>query len=189
MSRALVVALLTVTLSASASLADAASKALTKPKKVSASITATANPPVPLPCTSGTSYAATCPETSAACTCVNLSGNAVGSLGKGPVTGALTLDGFDASPEGGCTPFFGSLTITNTKDGAASILDVTGALCNSTPSGGTQTIGGGFDFDPATAALDGTGSLSGTIDSSGAAKLKLTGTIAPASNAASPLQP
>ncbi len=189
MSRLVLVAFVTVNLSVSVLLANAASKPLAKPKKVSASINATAGAPVALPCTTGTSYAATCPETSAACSCVTLSGDAVGGLGKGPVNGAITLDGFDASPEGGCTPFFGSLAITNTKDGTLNILDVTGALCNSTLPGGAQTIGGGFDFDPATIALDGTGSLFGTIDSSGAAKLKLVGTIAPGSSPAATLQP
>jgi hypothetical protein len=100
------------------------------------------------------------------------------------VTGALTLDGFDASPEGGCTPFYGSLAVTNTKDGSINTLDITGALCNSTPAGGTQTIGGGFDFDAATVGLTGTGSLAGTIPANGTAKLELSGVIAPASNTA-----
>ena len=189
MSRFGLVGLLTLILSALALPASSASKALTKPKKIGASIIATANAPVPLPCTTGTSYAATCPETSAACTCITLSGNAIGGLGKGPFKGAFTLDGFDATPEGGCTPFFGSVTITNSKDGAVNILDVTGALCSSTSPGGAQTIGGGFDFDPATSALNGTGSVSGTIDSGGVAKVKLGGTIAPASNPASTSQP
>jgi hypothetical protein len=42
----------------------------------------------------------------------------------------------------------------------------------------TQTVGGGFDFDPATAGLIGTGSIAGT-DAGGTAKLKLVGVVAP----------
>jgi hypothetical protein len=184
MSRFALIAVLMASLGAPAWLASAAAKPLTKPKKIGAAIKATFSAPIPLPCKTGTSYAANCPGSSGACSCVTLSGSAAGGLGKGPVTGALTLDGFDASPEGGCTPFYGSLAVTNTKDGSINTLDITGALCNSTPAGGTQTIGGGFDFDAATVGLTGTGSLAGTIPANGTAKLELSGVIAPASNTA-----
>ena len=180
MSRLMLTIVLVAGLSAYALLATAASKPITKPKKVVGSIKASVSAPAPSACTTGTSFAATCPGTTAACTCLTLSGDATGALGKGPVTGALTLDNSDVSPENRCTPFFGSFAMTNTRDSSVTTLDVTGALCNSTPPGGTETVGGGFDFDPATEGLDGTGSLAGTIDSSGAAKLKLVGVIAPA---------
>src|SRR5262249_39957144 len=127
-------------------------------------------------------YAATCPGTSSACTCLTFSGTASGGLGKGAVTGALTLDNSETTPEEGCTPFFGSIAITNDRDATGNTIDVTGALCNSTPAGGTQPVGGGFDFDPATDTTVGTGSLIGTIKNTGEAKLRLIGVIAPAAS-------
>ena len=182
MSRFMLAFVLVASLSASALIATAAPKPISKPKKVAAAIKATATAPTAGACTGGTSFAATCPGTVQACTCISLTGDATGALGKGSVTGFLTLDNSDVSPEDGCTPFFGSIAISDSKSGDVDTLDVTGALCNSTPAGGTQTVGGGFDFDPATAGLDGTGSVSGTIDNTGTAKLKLIGVIAPAAS-------
>lgn len=182
MSRFMLAVVLVASLSASALIATAASKPITKPKKVAAAIKGTATAPTAGACTLGTSFAATCPGTVQQCTCISLTGEATGALGKGPIVGFLTLDNSDETPEDGCTPFFGSIAITNNKDSNVDTLDVTGALCSSTPPGGTQTVGGGFDFDPATVGLDGTGAVSGTIDSAGNAKLKLTGVIAPAAS-------
>jgi len=150
---------------------------------VAASINATVGAATAEACTTGTSYAATCPGSSGACTCVAITGTATGGLGKGPVSGALTLDNFDATPEGGCTPFFGSLALTDTRNNSVTTMDVNGALCNATLPNGNKTIGGGFDFDPATTELSGTGSIAGSIDSSGTAKLKLVGAIAPVASA------
>ena len=101
------------------------------------------------------------------------------ALGFEVVDGAITLDGFDATPEGGCTPFFGSLALTATKPAAVMILDINGSLCNATAPNTSKTIGGGFDFDPLTIDFTGTGSLAGTISGT-TAKLKLTGAVAPA---------
>ncbi len=186
MSRFMLAFLLVASLGASALIATAASKPLTKPKKVAASVKGTVGAPTAGACTLGTAFAATCPGTVQACTCVALTGEATGALGKGPIAGFLTLDNSDVSPDNGCTPFFGSIAITNDKDSNVDTLDVTGALCNSTPAGGTQTVGGGFDFDPSTEGLDGTGSVSGTIDNTGTAKLKLVGVIAPATGSPTP---
>jgi hypothetical protein len=163
---------------ASALVAAAASKPLAKPKRVAASINATVTGPAPLPCTTGASYAATCPGSSGACTCLTLAGTATGGFGKATVAGALTLDGLDATPEGGCTPFFGSLALTATKPAAVMILDINGSLCNATAPNTSKTIGGGFDFDPLTIDFIGTGSLAGTISGT-TARLKLIGAAAP----------
>ena len=170
---------LMATLGASAPVA-AASKPLTKPKRVAASIVGNVTAPVPLACTSGTIYASTCPGSSGACTCVTLAGTASGGFGKGPVAGAFTVDNFDATPESGCAPVFGSLVITNTKTKSTTTLDVTGALCNSTIPNGNGTVGGGFDLDPATTGFTATGSVAGTVTVLGAVNLKLAGAIAPA---------
>jgi hypothetical protein len=183
MSRLIFSVVLVATLGASAPLA-AASKPLAKPRSVAASIVGNVAAPVALACTSGTLYASTCPGSSGACTCVTLTGTASGGLGKGPVTGAITLDNFDATPESGCAPFFGSLVITNTKTKSNTTLDVTGALCNATLPNGNGTVGGGFDFDPATTGFTGTGSIAGSISVLGAVKLKLAGAMAPAANPA-----
>jgi hypothetical protein len=180
MSRFMLAVILVVGLSEGTMLASAASRPATRPRKVAASIIATFSAPAALPCTNGTSYAATCPGSSGACSCITITGSATGGLGKGLVAGALTLDGLDATPETGCTPFFGSLAVTNSRDTSVNTIDVTGALCDSTPSGGVKTLGGGFDFDPATVTLDGTGSISGTVGSGGNARLKLVGVLAPA---------
>jgi len=149
-----------------------------KPKRVTASIIATVTGPVPLACTTGTAYASTCPGSSGACTCLTLTGTAIGGFGKATVAGALTLDGFDATIEGGCTPFFGSLALTATKTAAVTTLDINGSLCNATAPNTSKTIGGGFDFDPLTADFTGTGSIAGSISGT-TAKLKLTGALAP----------
>jgi hypothetical protein len=164
-------------LSAWAVVAGAASTAA-KPKRVAASIIATVTGPVPLPCTTGAPYAATCPGSSGACTCLTLIGTATGGFGKASVSGAMTLDGFDATVEGGCTPFFGSLALTVTKPAAVTTLDINGSLCNPTVPNTSKTIGGGFDFDPLTTDFTGTGSISGTVSGT-SAKLKLTGAMAP----------
>jgi hypothetical protein len=189
MSRLMLTVVLVATLSASALLAGAASKPLTKPKRVAASINATVGTATAGACSTGTSYAATCPGSSGACTCITITGNATGGLGKGPVSGSLTLDGFDATPESGCTPFFGSLALTDTRSTSVTTMDVNGALCNAILPSGDKTIGGGFDFDPATADLIGTGSIVGSVDSSGAAKLKLVGAIAPGASPAPTVAP
>jgi hypothetical protein len=178
MSKLMATIILIAALSASALLATAASKPLTKPKRVAASIAATFSAPVPLACTTGTAYAATCPGSSGACTCIDITGTAAGGFGRASVTGAITLDNFDASPENGCVPIFGSLTLTAPT--SVTTMDINGSLCGATIPAGTKTLGGGFDFDPATVALIGTGSLSGTIDSGGTARLRLIGAIAPA---------
>src|ERR1700693_4750589 len=177
-SKFIATVILTTALSASALLATAASKPLTKPKRVAASVTATFSSPVPLACTMGTSYAANCPGSSGACTCIDVGGTATGGFGRASVIGAITLDNFDATPENGCVPLFGSLALT----AAASVttMDINGSLCNATIPAGTKTLGGGFDFDPATVGLSGTGSISGTIDSSGTRKVRLIGAVAPA---------
>jgi hypothetical protein len=178
MSKFMATVILTAALSASALLAAAASKPLTKPKRVAASVNATFASPVPLACTTGTQYAANCPGSSGACTCIDVTGTATGGFGRASVTGAITLDNFDATPENGCVPIFGSLTLT----AAASVttMDINGSLCKATLPAGMKTLGGGFDFDPATVGLSGTGSISGTIDSSGRAALRVVGAIAPA---------
>jgi hypothetical protein len=186
MSRLMFTIVLVAGLSASAMLATAASKPLTKPKKVSASVNATLSTAVPGACTTGTTYAGTCPGASGTCTCITVNGNATGGFGKGPVSGALTLDNFDATPETGCTPFFGSLALTNSRESSVTTMDVTGALCNAILPAGTKTIGAGFDFDPATTGLSGTGSVSGSVDTSGTAKLKLVGAIAPSTASPTP---
>jgi hypothetical protein len=178
MSRLMLSILLMATLGAPAPLA-AASKPLTKPKSVAASIVGNVTAPVALACTSGTLYASTCPGSSGACTCVTLTGTASGGFGKGPVSGAITVDNFDATPESGCAPVFGSLAITNAKTKSKTTLDVTGALCNSTIPNGNATVGGGFDFDPATTGFTGTGSVAGTVTVLGAVNLKLAGAMAP----------
>ena len=59
----------------------------------------------------------------------------------------------------GCTPFFGSLALTNTKQNSVTTMDVTGALCNAILPAGTKTVGAGFEFDPATEDLIGVGSI------------------------------
>ncbi len=186
MSRLMLAIVLVAGLSASAMLAAAASKPLTKPKKVSASVNASFSTAAPGACTTGTTYAGTCPGSSGACTCVTITGTATGGFGKGPVSGALTLDAFDATPESGCTPIFGSLALTNSKDNSVTTMDVTGALCTAILPAGSKTLGAGFDFDPVTVGLSGTGSISGTVDSTGTAKLKLVGAIAPASASPTP---
>src|SRR5580658_937648 len=162
MSRLLLPVVLIAALSASAALA-AASKPITKPKTVAASIIGNVAAPIPLACTGGTAYAATCPGSSGACTCVTLTGTASGGFGNGPVSGAFTLDAFDATPENGCEPLFGSLVISNSKAHSKTTLDVTGALCNATIPSGNGTVGGGFNLDPATTDLTGTGSIVGTV--------------------------
>src|SRR5579872_3027252 len=178
MSKLLATVILIAALSASALLATAASRPITKPKRVAASVSATFAAPVPLACTAGTQYAANCPGSSGACTCIGISGNATGGFGRASVTGAITLDNFDATPENGCVPIFGSLTLT----AAASVItmDINGSLCSATIPAGTKTLGGGFDLDPSTVGLSGTGSISGILDSNGNARLRLIGAIAPA---------
>ena len=152
-----------------------------KPKRVAATIIATISGPVPLPCTTGTAYASTCPGSSGACTCITLSGTATGGFGKASVTGAITLDAFDATLEGGCTPVFGSLALTAAKTDAVITLDINGSLCNATAPDSAKTLGGGFDFDPATADFIGTGTVAGSVTGS-TAKLKLSGAISPSAS-------
>ena len=183
MSKLMVTVVLIAAVSASALLATAAPKPLSKPKRVAASVTAAFSSPVPLACTAGTSYAANCPGSSGACTCVTISGNTTGAFGRGPVSGAMTLDNFDATPENGCVPIFGSLALTNSVAKTTTTLDLNGALCDATIPAGTKTLGGGFDFDPATTGTSGTGSISGSIDGNGNAKLRLIGAVAPAPSA------
>lgn len=180
MSKFMATVILTAALSASALLATAASKPLTKPKRLAASVNVTFASPVALACTTGTQYAANCPGSSGACTCIDVTGTATGGFGRASVTGAITLDNFDATPENGCVPIFGSFTLTNTAASSTTTMDINGALCDATLPVGTKTLGGGFDFDPATVGLSGTGSISGTIDSNGHAALRLVGAIAPA---------
>ena len=179
MARLISILIVVAGLGASVMLAAAASKPLTKPKKVAASISATFAAPIPLPCTTGTRYAATCPESSGACSCIKVRGSATGGFGKATVAGAITLDNFDTTPENGCTPIYGSLTLIGTS--STTTMDINGSLCNATLPAGTKTIGGGFDFDPDTLGLIGTGSISGSIAGNGSATLKLVGAIAPAS--------
>ena len=81
---------------------------------------------------------------------------------------------------------FGSLALTNTKQNSVTTMDVTGALCNAILPAGTKTVGAGFDFDPATEDLIGVGSIAGSVDSAGMAKLKLVGAIAPQSTSPTP---
>ena len=187
MSKFMATVIVTAALSASALLATAASRPLAKPKRVAASINATFASPVPFACTTGTQYAANCPGSSGACTCIDVTGTATGGFGRGSVTGALTLDNFDATPENGCTPIFGSLALGPDSRGIRFIstitMDINGSLCNATLPAGTKTLGGGFDVDPVTVGMRGTGSISGTVDSNGNAKLRLVGAIAPAPTA------
>ena len=181
MSKFMTVVLMVSMLSASALMTSAAS--LAGPKRVAASVVAAFMGPEPLACTSGTAYAATCPESSGACTCIEFTGNATGGFGRGPVSGAITLDNFDATPESGCAPIFGSIAITNSRNSSIATLDINGTLCNATIPGGTRILEAGFDLDPAVVGLSGTGSISGTIDNTGRARLRLTGAIAPAATA------
>jgi hypothetical protein len=128
----------------------------------------------------GTDYASTCSGASTTCSCVTFTGTATGGFGAGVVAGALTLDTPDTTPEGGCTPFFGSIAITPTRTTtAATTMDINGALCNATLPNTDKTIGGGFDLDPATVDFSGTGSIAGTVTAAGAAKLTLIGATAP----------
>ncbi|HVN29626.1 MAG TPA: hypothetical protein VMT64_14105 [Candidatus Binataceae bacterium] len=188
MSRLTLTIVLVAIISGGALLVDAAAAKQAKPKRASASLKLTLASPSPGACpTPGvTTYETTCPDTDT-CSCVTFTGSSTGGFGKGNVAGEFTLDNTNTTPEGNCTPFFGSLVLTETKTAAVTTLDVNGGLCKATTPETGQTLGGGFDFDPASTASTGSGSITGTVDSAGSAKLKLVGAIAPVA-AASPTE-
>jgi hypothetical protein len=86
-------------------------------------------------CTGGTGFADFCP--SGLCDCFTYTGTASGTAGKGPVTFYETLDfgDGDGAYESGCTPAYGEIDITGSKDTEA--IAFTGADCGSsyTPQG------------------------------------------------------
>jgi hypothetical protein len=149
-----------------------------KPSKLTVLISAQASAPSPGACLA-VSYPAACPSLTS-CTCVTYTGSFNGTLGHGNLTNMkLTLDNGDATPGKNCTPAFGVISFPAGQRFSAIMLDVAGAICNSTPPGGKDAIGGGFDVDPMTMGLSGSGGMLGTQDSSGSARIKLSGTLAP----------
>ena len=86
-------------------------------------------------CTGGTGFADFCP--SGLCDCFTYTGKASGAAGNGPVTFYETFDygDGDSAYEAGCTPAYGEIDITGSKDTEA--IAFTGADCGSsfTPQG------------------------------------------------------
>ena len=152
-----------------------------KPSKLTVLISAQASAPAANACTAVT-YPLKCPSLN--CTCVMYSGSFNGTLGHGNLSKMeLTLDDGDATPGKNCTPAFGIVSFPAGKRFGAITLDVAGAICNSTPAGRNDTIGGGFDVDPAIMGLTGSGAMLGTQNSGGTAKIKLSGMLAVSSGA------
>lgn len=87
------------------------------------------------PRTGGTGFVDICP--SGTCTCYTYTGTASGTAGNGPVTFYETFDegDGDGSYESSCTPAYGEMDITGSKDVEA--IAFTGADCGSayTPEG------------------------------------------------------
>ncbi len=150
-----------------------------KPSKLTVQISAQAGGTAANACTM-VAYPLKCPSLN--CTCVMYTGSFNGTLGHGNLSKMeLTLDEGDATPGKNCTPAFGIVSFPAGRRFGAITLDVAGAICNSTPAGGKDTIGGGFDVDPMTTGVDGTGSMTGIQDSGGAARIKLSGALAASS--------
>ncbi len=86
-------------------------------------------------CTGGTGFANFCP--SGTCDCYTYTGTAKGTAGNGSVTFYETFDegDGDGAYEAGCTPAYGEIDITGSKDTEA--IAFTGADCGSnfTPEG------------------------------------------------------
>jgi hypothetical protein len=154
------------------------------PSKLTVLISAQASAPASGACPAVT-YPLKCPSLN--CQCVMYTGSFHGTLGRGNLSSmALTLDQGDATPSSNCTPVFGVVNFPAGKRFGAITLDVAGALCASTPAGGNDTVGGGFDVDPTTSGLTGSGEMLGTQNSNGGATIKLSGNLAPSGSMANP---
>jgi hypothetical protein len=170
-----------VALSATALIAASSPKA----QKVTVIVSAQASAPAPGACV-GVSYPVACPTLSN-CSCVTYTGSFNGTLGHGNLTSMnLTLDNGDATPAKNCTPVYGVIDFPQGKRAPAISLDIAGAICNSTQPGGKDTVGGGFDVDPMTSGVVGSGQMLGTQTSAGAARIKLSGFLAQSGGTGAP---
>lgn len=153
-------------------------------KKLIVQINAQASAPSPGACV-GVTYPLRCPSLN--CVCVMYTGSFNGTLGHGNLTNMeLTLDLGDATPGGNCAPALGIVSFPAGKRFGAIMLDVAGAICKPTPAGGNDSIGGGFDVDPMTSGVVGSGAMLGAEASDGAARIKLSGELAPSGSMMAP---
>ena len=151
-----------------------------------ATITGTASAPATNQCSEG--YANQCPTSS--CTCVQVSGAAVGNVvghpsiaGTGTANLFLTFDDGAAtvSAAGNCTPFFGVAELTTTRAGKPSseTLNLNGVSCAPITTANSPILGG-FGISKTPTPVNGGkgyGRVSGFLDPSGSVSLKLHGQI------------